>query len=289
MRVFLMLILPALIVGQANENEKEEGWTRSGKGTLLVNQSAFSEWASGGASSVSIALNSDYDISYFENGWSWDTKFTGSFGLSKKSGDSFTKKTDDRLEINSLLGKQFSKTWSYSTFFNFKSQFARGYRFGKNEQGEETRSLQTRFFSPAYIQLGVGFYWKKSKDLWVNIAPFTERLTMVSRRFTNNLEEGDEYFGVAQGSSHLFELGASLSAFYKFEAIKNITLTHKLSLYSDYLDRPGNIDLDYTLIAEMKVNKHVSTNLIIQTVYDDNAVKALQLREVFGIGVNVDL
>lgn len=285
-----LLFLTSFVVNaQEKTSEPEEGWKRSGKGTLLVNQAAFSDWASGGVNSVSLSLNVDYDLNYFENGWSWDTKFIGSYGLSYIEGDTFLKKTNDRIEINSLLGKQFSERWSYSTLFNFKSQFARGYRFGENDEGKETRSLRTHFFSPAYIQFGIGFYWKKSNDLWLNIAPFSQRITMVSRRFTRDLDPGKEYFGVGQGDNHLFELGASVAAFYKFKAMENITLENRLGLYSDYLGDPQNIDFDYTVSAHMQINKYISTNLELQLVYDDNAIGRLQVREVFGIGVNLDL
>lgn len=287
--LFSFLLISFFINAQEEAPPLEEGWNRSGKGNLLVNQAAFSNWASGGVNSVSISLKVDYDLNYYESGWSWDTKLLGSYGLSYIEGDTFLKKTNDRVEVNSLLGKQFSKRWSYSTLFNFKSQFARGYRFGENESGRETRTLRTHFFSPAYIQFGVGLYWKKSNDFWINIAPFSQRITMVSRRFTRNLEPGKEYFGVEQGENHLFELGASVNAFYKFEAMENITLENRLGLYSDYLGQAQNIDFDYTMSAHMQINKYVSTNLEIQLVYDDNAIGRLQVREVFGIGVNLDL
>ena len=104
-------------------------WLYSGKASLLFNQVAFSKWASGGVNNVSLGFTVDYEVNYKENGWSWDTKSSGSYGLSYIEGDKFLKKTNDRLEINSLLGKEFSDTWSYSTILNFKSQIARGYRF----------------------------------------------------------------------------------------------------------------------------------------------------------------
>jgi hypothetical protein len=62
-----------------------------------------------------------------------------------------------------------------------------------------------------------------------------------------------------------------------------------LSLYSDYLDRPRNIDLDCTFNIVMKVNKSVSTNLIFQFIYDDNEIQRIQIREVLGVGLNIDL
>ena len=36
----------------------------------------------------------------------------------------------------------------------------------------------------------------------------------------------------------------------------------------------------------MKINKYMSANISMQAVYDDNAIKAVQVREVFGLGVN---
>jgi len=87
----------------------------------------------------------------------------------------------------------------------------------------------------------------------------------------------------------LFELGASVTGFHSFEPMENLVLENRLALYSDYLGILENIDFDYTLIAKMKVNEYISTQLEVQLVYDDNAVKALQGREVFGVGVNFDL
>ncbi|MEC8637652.1 MAG: hypothetical protein VXY01_03110, partial [Bacteroidota bacterium] len=72
-------------------------------------------------------------------------------------------------------------------------------------------------------------------------------------------------------------------------AMKNVFIENRLAVYSDYLGKPENIDFDYTLAAEMKVNELISTQLEVQFVYDDNAVQALQAREVFGIGVRVSL
>jgi hypothetical protein len=62
-----------------------------------------------------------------------------------------------------------------------------------------------------------------------------------------------------------------------------------LALYTDYLGEPENIDFDYSLTATMKVNAFISTQLEVQLVYDDNAVQALQSREVFGVGVSLTL
>ena len=272
---------------------EDKKWKKSGNAVFLVNQSSFSNWTSGGQSSISGTLKVDYNYNYSDDGWAWDTKIFSNFGLNKISGSEFLKKTDDRIEVNSVLGKKFNNDvigkWSYSSFFNFQTQFAKGYRFGKDSNGNPNRTEKSRFFSPATLQLGVGLYWKKSKNFWINVAPMTGKLILVNRFFTETLNENETYFGVKKGGNSRFELGASVRAYYKSEIFKNINLENRLSLYSDYLDRPQNIDFDCTFNFVMKVNQYISTNLIFQFVYDDNEIKRVQVREVLGLGLNIDL
>jgi|TARA_B110000977_G_scaffold67960_1_gene92259 hypothetical protein len=272
---------------------EDKKWKKSGNAVFLVNQSSFSNWTSGGQSSISGTLKVDYNYNYSDDGWAWDTKIFSNFGLNKISGSEFLKKTDDRIEVNSVLGKKFNNDvigkWSYSSFFNFQTQFAKGYRFGKDSNGNPNRTEKSRFFSPATLQLGVGLYWKKSKNFWINVAPMTGKLILVNRFFTETLNENETYFGVKKGGNSRFELGASVRAYYKSEIFKNINLENRLSLYSDYLDRPQNVDFDCTFNFVMKVNQYISTNLIFQFVYDDNEIKRVQVREVLGLGLNIDL
>lgn len=291
---FLFFILNVLSQEKAIDSTNvKNNWNKSGNFTFLGNQSSYSYWTAGGQTSISGTIKIDYDFNFENNGWNWDTKVITAYGLNSIGGSKYLKKTDDRFEINSLLGKKFTNNlignWSYSSFINFKTQWTKGYRYRKNSNGEEERSELTRFFSPAYLQIGIGLYWRKSKDLWVNFAPVTGRLIIVNKFFTENLQDGKQYFGVNKGSNSRFELGASLRSYFKFEFIENVEISNRLSLYSDYLENSGNIDLDYTINTSMKINKHLTTNLILQFIYDDNSVKRLQVREVMGIGLNLKI
>ena len=292
---FLFFIFSSLIFSQENIDSLniDSKWKKSGTILFLVNQSSFSNWSSGGQSSVSGTLKFNYKLNYYENGWAWDTKIQSAFGLNKIGGSDFLRKTDDKIEINSVIGKKFNNNfigkWSYSSFFNFQTQFAKGYNFGKDTNGNINRTEKSRFFSPATSLLGVGLYWKRDQDFWINFAPMTAKLILVNRFFTRDLNEGQTYFGIKKNGNSRFELGASFRSFFKKEIYENIVLQNSLSLYSDYLDNPQNIDFDYTLNIAMQVNKFLSTNIIVQFVYDDNEIKRLQIREVFGLGLNIDL
>ena len=116
--------------------------------------------------------------------------------------------------------------------------------------------------SPAYWQTGLGMLWKKNDNLKVNIAPATARFIFVHKHFT----EFGESFGVEQGKNMRFELGASVNAYYKIQVMENFTVENILNLYSNYLEDPQNVDIDYQLNAILKVNKYISTNLTFQAV-----------------------
>lgn len=251
-------------------------WKKFGTISFLFNQAAFNnEWSGGGVSSFAGNLNLNYDFNYKKNDWVWDNKIFAGYGLSKIKGAIRATKTDDRLEYTSLLGKKAFGNWYYSAFLNFKTQFDSGF--------DATTGIRTsHFFSPAYLQFGPGMLWKKSDNLKVNFAPATSRLIIVDSQFT----QSGPSFGVLQGNTTRFEFGAAINAYYKVNLMENISLENILNLYSNYLDKPKNIDVDYQMNLVMKVNKYISANLSLQTIYDDNTIAKVQVREVFGLGVN---
>ena len=257
------------ITAQDKKDEPKEGWKKEGNISFLFNQSAFNNWLAGGTNNISGTLGLNYDFNYLRGDWTWDNKIIASYGLTKLRGQG-AQKTDDRLEFNSVAGKKASNNWYYSAFFNFKTQMS-----STDVGGVQ----QSHFFSPAYFQFGPGMLWKKSDNLKVNIAPATSKLVVLSSDLA-------PAFGVEAGESTRYELGASVSGYYKFTIMENVSVENIVNLYSNYLEDPQNIDLDYTVNIVMKINKYLSANLALQTIYDDNAFKGFQTREVFGLGVN---
>ena len=252
-----------------------KGWKKKGVFTLLANQSSFSNWLAGGQNNFAGNVNINYDFNYKSENWTWDNKILASYGLTKIKGAD-TQKTDDRLEFNSLAGRKAGGNWYYSAFFNFKTQMDTGL-------DPETRTYKiSHFFSPAYFQFGPGMLWKKNDNLKVNIAPATSKLIVVHSHFT----ELGPSFGVEQGDTSRYELGAALNGYYKFTIMENVTFENILNLYSNYLEDPQNVDIDYTLNVVMKINKYLTTNFAFQTIYDDNAFRGFQTRQVIGLGVN---
>lgn len=271
--VFILTILSSK--AQETVKDSTQLWTKKGNASLLFNQSSYNkQWLGGGTSNVAGNFGLNYDFNYKKETVVWDNKFILAYGLSKIKGVNKTAKTDDRLELNSLWGKKASGDWYYSAYFNFRTQMDSG--FDKNE------NRISHFFSPAYFQLGPGILWKKSNNLSINFSPAAAKLIVVHPHFTDLAPS----FGVLQGDNTRFEFGASITAYYKFEVMANVSIENRLNLYSNYLDNPQNVDVNYQMNLNMKINKYLSANVAMQAIYDDNSIKAVQVSEVFGLGVN---
>lgn len=294
-KLFLVSALTILFSNVYAQEEKEtpkEGWKRLGNASILFNQAAFNNsWTTGGINSIALDLNASYDLNYLKGDWTWDNKFIAAYGRARIDG-SDSQKTNDRFQINSLLGKKAFGYWSYSFFGNLLTQFDDGIApstvKAQLANGQTVDVLDpdapknSQLFSPAFIQFGPGMLWKKSDNLKVNIAPATSKLILVNGQFTEN----GSSFGVEQGDTSRYELGAGLQGYYKLNVIKNLSMENILNLFSNYLEQPENVDIDYIMNLVLKVNKYISTNLTFQAVYDHNTIQEFQIRESFGVGFN---
>ena len=293
--LYTFLLISFLGFSQDEAGEREEGWKKSGKITLLINQSAFLNWQPGGDNSFAGNLNLNYDLNYQKGDWTWDNKILASYGLtnnkqedasSARKKDLGYRKTDDQLVLNSTLGKKINGFWNASFFMNFNSQFQDGFDYeddfidqnqtiGDQWYGYNNEDFPTSgFFKPAYLSFGPGLLWKKNDNLSINFSPLTPKFTFLSGEVFTYNSDTVEYdssndvktYGVDPGESYLFELGLNIRAYYKLDIMKNINIENIFNVFSDYLDKPQNVDINYTMNVVMKINDVFSTNLTFQTI-----------------------
>jgi hypothetical protein len=94
------------------------------------------------------------------------------------------------------------------------------------------------------------------------------------------------------------ELGMLVTGFYKKEVFKNINFVNRVSLYSDYINKFGNIDVDCDLLLDLVVNQYVKANIGAHLIYDDDIKSKeeiageqvtlgpkVQLKQVLGVGI----
>lgn len=277
-------------------------WTHKNIAGLDFSQIAFVNWNAGGNSSVSGLLKGDFTRKYVRGNVIWNNEMMLRYGINKQEGREL-RKTDDAFSFLSNYGykKHPESNWYYSARFNFNTQFTDGYAY------PDTDNPVSRLFAPAYIFLGVGSEYNR-KDLNMNLyfSPLTVKTTLVLDQRLADLgsfgvtkaiynEEGNL---LKRGRKTRTEFGMLFNSYWKKEFYKNMFFEHRLSLYSDYINNFGNVDVDWQLNVDLVVNQYVKANIGIHMIYDDD-IKAkeevageqvtvgpkLQLKQALGIGV----
>ena len=103
---------------------------------------------------------------------------------------------------------------------------------------------------------------------------------------------------LTSGEKSRTELGFLVTNYYKKEIWKNITMENRLSLYTDYINNFGNIDVEWRLQFDMIVNQYVKANIGMHLIYDDDVKTVeevngqeietgakVQLKQALGIGL----
>ena len=249
-------------------------WTKDDVIGLDLNQGTFSNWSAGGYNSISGIIKGDFKRFYEKGRNQWGTELKVRYGVNKQENQEL-RKTDDVLTLNSTYGYRTSVTsnWYYTGKLTLNTQMANGYSYPNVD------TPISKIFAPAYLFLGIGAeYSSKEKEFQIYISPATQKSTFVLDDDLANsgafgVEKAiydDNNNLIRKGKRSRNEIGFLITNQYKKQLFKNVVLDHKLVVYTDYLHDFGNIDVDWQLHLEMKINNYVKATLGGQLIYDDD-------------------
>jgi len=256
-------------------------WTYRNEIGFDLSQVSFINWNIGGQNSISGLLKTRFERRYDKDMFSWDNDLTIRYGINKQE-DREMRKTDDIFQFVSTAGYKMSKEskWSYSSKFNFNTQFTNGYAY------PDTKVSISHAFAPAYVFLGLGADYsniKKEKKEKINfyLSPLTLKSTIVlNQRLADQGSFGvkkatydQDQNRVRKGKLHKTEVGILLANNWRKEIYENIIFENRIQLFSDYFNNFGNIDIDWQAQFEFIVNKYVKASISVHLIYDDD-VKA---------------
>ncbi len=239
-----------------------EWWKNENSIAFDFNQVAFKNWNAGGVNSIAGLLKVNFTRTYENQNILWENEIRMRYGLNKQE-DRELRKTDDEIRLNSTFGykRNINSKWYYSMKFNFNTQFTDGYKY------PDTENPISRFFAPAYLFFGAGTqYILKPKDLTVYLSPLTFKSTFV---YDDKLSE-EGAFGLEKGKNARIEFGTLIQGRWETEIFKNVAMLNQLSLYTDYFNNFGNIDVDWRLDFKFKINKLFEANIGTHLIYDDD-------------------
>ena len=277
--LLIFIFLSANLLAQ-EEGEATEPWTKGGTIGLNGSQSSFYNWAKGGENQVSLSGNIKAFMNYKNDKTSWENLLLMDLGSSRQ-GKQDWRKGDDRFEYNTVYGIKSNEKWYYSALFNFKTQFTSGYEF--DDAGNAT--YISNFMAPGYMKIGLGMNYKPNKNFSAFLSPATAKWTIVNDQALADagkfgLDPAESIKGVDGSDSIIItpaskirtEIGALVRLTYTKDVMKNVNFATILELYSNYLKKPQNIDVDWEFIVTLKVNDVLNAQIKGHLIYDDDVM-----------------
>jgi len=307
--ILFSCFLSSVTFAQVTEAEKTlraqnadtiQGWKTGGVIGFNFAQTSLTNWAAGGENSL--AVNGIFSgFANYKKGKSvWDNSLDIGYGLLKQGEKDF-KKTDDKIDFLSKYGQEAFKNFYYAALFNFKTQMTTGYSYA----ADDSKTKISNIFAPAYITLALGLDFKPDPYFSAFVAPLTAKFTFVTDEDLSGLGA----FGVDPGETLKSEIGGYIRAIYskndfKAELLKNVSFTTKIDLFSNYINNPQNIDVNWETLIAFKVNKYLNVNFNTHLIYDDDifikhdrngngtmetgegSKSLVQFKEIFGVGLS---
>ncbi|MBD0832106.1 DUF3078 domain-containing protein [Aestuariibaculum sediminum] len=282
-------------------------WVQKNKVTVDLSEVAFVNWNSGGTNSIAGLLGAETSANYSDKYFNWKNNAVLRVGMNKQEAKEL-RKTDDLFELNSNIGFQpdENSNWFYSARLNFRTQLFNGYKYPNTDEPI------SRFMAPGYLFFGGGMEYGKNIDKTsFYFSPVTMKATFV---FDEDLANAGK-FGVepavydvdgnllVEGKRIRREVGILVTNSYEMEVTQNVNMKHRVSLYSDYVNNFGNVDVDWALDFDFKVNSFIRATLGSHLRYDDDiktlvetdvegefdeAGAKIQWKQFLGIGFAVD-
>lgn len=309
--IFIVLLCQ-FSIGQTTDNDsvpavEEPKWIQKNRVSLDISEVTFVNWNSGGSNSISGLLGLNSSLNYDRQNFFWKNSGKVRYGVNKQEAQSL-RKTEDILEIDSKMGyrKDSLTNWFFSGHINFKSQFTNGYNYPNKE------TAISKFMAPGYMFIGAGAEYGKDFDKFsFYFSPLTVKTTFVlDETLANKGAFGvdpavydDDGNLIQSGQRMRNEVGILVSHFFETEMYENIKISTKLSLYTDYIDNFGNVDVDWLVVFDFKVNQFVKASLSSHLKYDDDIKISMptgvdgeyveggakvQWKQLLGIGVTID-
>lgn len=300
------------------------GWKKGGVISVNIGQGSSHNWAAGAEKfSFSTASYLSLFANKTEGNFYWNNALDLGYAI-QNTHSVGSRKTDDKIDFFTKMGRYISNTVSVAGVINFRSQFTNGYDY--NYLGKGLRRRTSSFLAPAYLIIAPGIDWHPKESFSLFFSPVSVRMVIVANDPKSYFYQG----GVIPGGgfevplSVLYsvdpqrkirtELGGFLSANFNKEVIKNVTFKSRLDLYSNYLkssrftvtgpdqvqviktkSSPEKIDVFWSNLIAMKVNKFLNVTYNLDLIYDDDVRQfgpnrssaAAQLRSLLAVGFSV--
>lgn len=240
---------------------KPQLWKYHSEASFSLNQASLNNWVKGGESNISTSFDitgyADYTNKVYKVNSSHFVRLK--YGLIS-SGDKGIRKNLDLFETNNKVNHKAFGKFDFSGILLFKTQIAKGYNYPNDSVAV------SKFMNPGILTLGVGLDYKPDKNTSINVSPVSYKGTYVPD--TANIDQTK--YGIAADRRSKNEFGASFMISNVYRPNSSVAVTNRLQLFTNYLKKPQNIDIDWEMIVTAKLNWFTDVRLNTHLIFDDD-------------------
>lgn len=240
---------------KADTSIKEKTWIFGGSSLITFGQDYMHNWNAGGVPAINLKGMGNLYLHYAKDKIFWENVLDVTYGIQRNFETKINTKTDDKLEFNTNLGYILGKNWNCGALMKFQTQMTQGY---KNDT-----ILTSTFMTPGYLITSIGVEYKRK--MWsFFISPITGKTTF---KLDNRFYEVNS-FSVDSGKRVYGGFGAFMKLAYKYDIHEKIHLDTKLELFSDYLNQPEKIDVNFEMRWNFMITEWLMATLYTALIYD---------------------
>jgi hypothetical protein len=269
----LLILLPTLVLGQTTDSTKKGPWNHSIVANLNLSQASYSNWTGGGENTLAYQalLTGSSEDNAPSATWTNTYKFT--YGQARL-GDQGLRKTDDQIDLESLLKYKYDSAVNPYAAASFRSQFTPGYTYSASDSA----TMVSKFFDPAYFQESVGALYTVGTVFKTRVgAAVREVVTTEFTQYAVDPETNKPERTLVEGG---FESITELN----FPIDDHILLTSKLDLFSP-VKKPAQIIVRSDNGLTVKVSKYVIVNLNALFINDASVTPKTQIKQTLALGI----
>lgn len=284
---FIFIAFSIGTYSQADDKDKlEDGkWNLKGVTGINVSQTSVSNWSAGGENSMAGTAYLNGSLVRKSGNWLWSNALALEYGLTNTKSNG-SRKSSDKIDFTTQLGYSTDNKWYYTVMGDLKTQFYKGYDYST-----DPRSYISNLFSPAYTNISAGLEFRPGTWYSLYLSPIAGKLTFVNSDYLSDMGA----FGVDPGKHFKAELGAYFKARMERKIMENVNVISTLDFFTAYDKSFGNVDVNWDLLINMKINQFLSANINTTLKYDDD-IKSIaddgtprgprvQFKEVIGVGL----
>jgi len=252
------------------------GWKKSLVAGLNLTQVSFKDWQQGGEDALAWTATLDGKAEDDQPKTNWATSYKFAYGQTKL-GDEGIRKTDDKIDLETVLTYKLGSIINPYVAATLKTQFAEGFDYTT-----EPKTAVSTFFDPAFLTQSVGFGYQP-------VPQVKTRLGLALREIITS-----DFTGYADDPATLAiektktEGGMESVTNVDWKLAANLLLTAKLEMFAAFKHFDEVIvRSDNTLAA--KVSKYVTVNLNVQLINEKRVTPRTQVKETIAIGLSYAL